>query len=195
CGRPGCAVVRTAPGPTSSSFPAARGAGAAADDDAADIADVTFVLATGVRARRPAEQCHVERVRGLVVRRLERDVIEPHRFPVRRVEWRRRAGFASGRRGPAILAAAVRELHVEAARILDVEALEVFAVVIGDGIETTFLQFFLDLLRVPRLDAPREAGDHGTASAATPAAATSAAAAGRVRIRWRWWWRLRHPAA
>src|SRR5205814_10213328 len=92
---------------------AAVAAAAAADDDVADVADLALALAALVLARLPSEQRHVERDALLVVRHLERDVIEPHRFPVRRRERRRRGRLAVRGSLPPVPAAAVADLQIE----------------------------------------------------------------------------------
>ena len=50
----------------------------------------------------------------------------------------------------------LRDLDVHAVRILHMEAAEVVAAVIRDGIEAARLERGFDLVRVPRLDAPAE---------------------------------------
>src|SRR5690348_11819932 len=85
----------------------------------------------------------------------------------------------------AIVLVAVGDPHLEAVRIADLEALEV-AVIVGDRIESAFLQLALDFLRVPLVDAPRHAVERGVARRArrTALAATPrSAAAGRSRRR------------
>src|SRR6185436_13766680 len=76
----------------------------AADDRAADVADLDFVLAAFVSAGFPSDQRLIERDGCLVVRALERNVVEPDRLPPRRFEWGRRRGLAGGWLQPARLA-------------------------------------------------------------------------------------------
>src|SRR5207244_904852 len=63
-------------------------------------------------------------------------------------------------------------------RVVNVEALEVGSYVVGDGIEAALLELRLDLVRVPRLDPPREIGDPRHPGSATPTSASAAPAAG-----------------
>jgi hypothetical protein len=156
-------------------------AAAATDDDVADVADLALVLAAFVGAGFPAEERGVERRRFLVVRDLERNVIEPDGFPVGRFERCGRRRLSAGRALTTILTAAVADLEIEAVRILDVEALEV-AVVVGDRREPALAQLRIDLFRVPRLDAPAETVEHRVARRARPAAAPATATRGRVRV-------------
>src|SRR5262249_21740330 len=150
---------------------AAVSAESAADDDVAEVADLALILTAFVGPRLPTEQRRVERDGLLVVRDLERDVIEPDRLPVRRFERRRRRCFAAGRALAAVLAAAVADLQVEAVRILDVKALEIVAAIVGDWCEAALAQLRLDFLRVPRLDAPAEAVERRETRRAWTAAA------------------------
>src|SRR6185369_13114248 len=105
----------------------------AANDDVADVADFALALAALVGARLPSQQRGVERHGLLVVRDLERDVIEPHGLPAGRLERRRARRLAVCRSLTPVLAAAVADLQIESVRILDVEALEVLALVVGHG--------------------------------------------------------------
>src|SRR6185436_17305828 len=114
------------------------------------IADLALVLAAFVCPGLPAEQRRVERHRLLVVGHFERDVIEPDRFPAGGLEGGRRGHLAAGGIAPPVLPAAVADLQIEAVGILDVEALEILALVVGDGIEPALAQLGLHLLRVPR---------------------------------------------
>src|SRR5260221_8972758 len=131
-------------------------AAATPDDDVADIADLALVLTALIGARLPTEKRGVERHGFLVVRHLERDVIEPDGLPVGRVEGRRRRRLAV--RGPltAVLPVAVADLQVEPVGILHVEALKVLALVIGHPREPALPQFRFHCLGVPRLDTPAE---------------------------------------
>ncbi len=84
-------------------------------------------------------------------------MIEPHRLPTRRLE--RQFHFElGGCRSLARLhqAFGVADLHIEPVRILDVEALESLAVVVGYRIEIALAEFRLDGLGVPRLDGEAE---------------------------------------
>jgi hypothetical protein len=159
-------------------------AATATDDDVADVADVALALAALVGSRLPAEQRRVERDRLLIVRDLERNVIEPDGLPVRRFERCGRRRFAVGRALTTVLAAAVADLQIEAVRILDVKALEV-AVIVGDRREPALAQLRFDLLRVPRLDAPAETVEHRVARRARSAAAATATGSVGVGIRGR----------
>src|SRR5262252_11254428 len=159
-------------------------AAAAANDDVADVADLALVLAAFVGSGLPSEQRHVEGGRLLVVRHLERDVIEPDRLPLRRRERRRCRGLAVRRSLPPVLPAAIADLEVETAGIFHVEALEV-TVIIRDRIETALAELGLHLLCVPRLDPPAEAVERRVARRARPAAlaaATAIAASRRSRL-------------
>src|SRR5215208_4258819 len=85
-------------------------AAAATNDDAADVSDLELILAALVGARLPPEKRRVERGGFLVVRRLERDVIEPHGLPRRRFERHRRRGLAGGGSLTPVLPNAVADL-------------------------------------------------------------------------------------
>src|SRR5262249_16310410 len=104
---------------------------AAADDDVADLADHQLMLAALVVRRLPAEEIHVEGAALLVVRRAERQVIEPHGFPPCRVEWGGRSAGDGGARRLARfrVAVAVADLQREAVGILHVKAFVALAVV------------------------------------------------------------------
>ena len=136
-----------------------------------------WALAALVLPGRPAQERRVERDGLLVVRHLERDVIEPHGFPARGGERRRRRGLAAGGSLAAVLAAAVADLQIEAVGILHMEALEV-AVVVGHRRQSALLQLGLHCFRVPRLDAPAESVERRHARRARTALA---AAPGRTR--------------
>src|SRR5262249_23075639 len=131
-----CAAITAAPPP---------------DDGAAPVADLALVLAAFIRARLPPEERRVERHGLLVVRDLERDVIEPHGLPARGLERRGCRRLAA--RGPlaAVPAVAVADLQIEAVGILHVEALKILAAVVRDRVEPALGQFRLDLFPGPWL--------------------------------------------
>src|SRR5439155_15778972 len=150
---------------------------AAADDDAAHVADLALILTAFVGSRFPTEQRGVERHRLLVIRHLERDVIEPDGLPVRRLERRRDGGLAVGGSLSPIVPAAVADLQIEAVRILHVETLNVFALVIGNRCKAAFAQFRFHLLRVPWFDTPAEIIEYREPRRAWAAGSTATASA------------------
>src|SRR5262245_27337547 len=113
-----CGVCRTGAGATTAT------ATTTAHDDAAHVADHHRVLAALVIAQLPAEQRVVERGLFLVVRRLERNVIEIHRLPVGGLERRRRADFPVRRALAPVLPVAVADAQIETIGVLDAEAFE-----------------------------------------------------------------------
>src|SRR5581483_2218493 len=138
-----------------------------------------LVLAAFVLRRLPPEQRVVERHALLVVRYFERNVIEPDRLPVRRRERRRRRRLHAAREVP-LLRRRVADLQIEAAGILDVETLEVAAVV-RDRIQAARLQCRFHLLGIPLIaDAPAEAVD-GAVARRTRTAAAAGGGCGRRR--------------
>src|SRR5262249_9223862 len=155
---------------------------AATNDDVADVADLALALAAFVSSRFPAEERGVERDGLLVVGDFERDVIEPHGFPARWLEGRRRRRLAAGRTLAPALAAAAADLQVEGVGILHVEPLEVLAVVVGNRRQPAFAQFRFDFLRVPRFDAPAETVEHGEPRGARRAAGAATASSLRSGV-------------
>src|SRR5262249_59160157 len=124
-----------------------------ANDRATDVADVHLRLDAGESSRHPAEQRLIEGHRAPVVGAPVRDVIEPQRLPARRLKRCCRRDFSVCRALPSTCLRAVGDLNIEAVRILDVKALKI-SDVIGDRLETAFLELGLYLVRVPRLDTP-----------------------------------------
>src|SRR5262249_27654440 len=146
----------------------------APDDDVADVADLALALAALVLSRLPPEKRRVERDARLVVRHLERDVIEPHGVPRGRFERRGRGCPAACGALTAVPAVAVTDLQIEAARIFHVKALEILAAVVGDRVEAALPELRFNFFRVPRLDAEAEAVEHGVARRSASTAATTA---------------------
>src|SRR6266567_961440 len=151
-------------------------AAAAADDDVPDVADLALVLASLIARRLPTQKRRVEGSAFLVVRALERDVVQPDGLPPRRREGSRSGKLSVRGPLPSVLPVAVADLEVESTRILYVETLKVLAIVVGHGVEAALRQLRPDLLRVPRLDSPAEGvPDHVPRSASASATPTGGA--------------------
>src|SRR5262249_32885474 len=141
---------------------------AAADDDVTGLADHQLVLAAFVVCRLPAKQVAVKGRTRLVVFRSEREVIQPHGLPASGLKRQRLTPPGRRRRlAVASVPVAVSNLQIESVGILDMEALESLAVVVGYRRESAFPKLGFNRFGIPWLDDEPERRDLSTGRRAT----------------------------
>src|SRR5262249_17338739 len=119
------------------------------------------------------ESCVVCIVTGLVVRNVERKVIQPHCLPAHGLERRRDSGLGIRWRllARCDITPAVADLQIETVRVLDVKVFEPLTVVVGHRFQAALSEFPFNGPDIPRLDGKTEAFDYRSSSNASGATA------------------------